>query len=376
MTSSYLSGIFGASPVRPLQTHMEKVIDCVTELNPFIEAVLSGNAEERDRLQALIVERENEADALKKELRMHLPKSLFMPVDRRDVLEVLAFQDRVAGGARSVAGLIVGRQLNIPDPLKEPYRELVSHCIDACHTAYSAIRELDELLETGFGPNEVEVVSQILQRAGLLDLAALAKATGLVPVPVSNTHRGHGWHGNLVLVREGAVRRLRQIALPGLEPRGALVADLDLAMGPVRVVAAHLGLLRHSRLLQVEMLLAHAGDGADRPVVLMGDMNEWRRQGRSALSRFAPGFGPIGRGVPSFPSYFPVLALDRVLVQPEKLVERIEAHDTPLSRLASDHLPVKALIRLDGSLPARPVHPEAPVRRRLLSRLLEERPAP
>jgi endonuclease/exonuclease/phosphatase family metal-dependent hydrolase len=213
-------------------------------------------------------------------------------------------------------------------------------------------------------------------RAGLLDLTALAKATGLVPVPVSNTHRGHGWHGNLVLVREGAVRRLRQIALPGLEPRGALVADLDLAMGPVRVVAAHLGLLRHSRLLQVEMLLAHAGDGADRPVVLMGDMNEWRRQGRSALSRFAPGFGPIGRGVPSFPSYFPVLALDRVLVQPEKLVERIEAHDTPLSRLASDHLPVKALIRLDGSLPARPVHPETPVRRRLLSRLLEERPAP
>ena len=151
-----------------------------------------------------------------------------------------------------------------------------------------------------------------------------------------------------MLVREGAVRRLRQIALPGLEPRGALVGDLDLAMGPVRVVAAHLGLLRHSRLLQVETLLAHAGDDADRPVVLMGDMNEWRRQRRSALSRFAPGFGPIGRGVPSFPSYFPVLALDRVLAQPQELVERIEAHDTPLARLASDHLPVKALIRLDG----------------------------
>jgi predicted phosphate transport protein (TIGR00153 family) len=148
---------------------MEKVIDCVTELNPFIEAVLNGNAEERDRLQALIVERENEADALKKELRMHLPKSLFMPVDRRDVLEVLAFQDRVAGGARSVAGLIVGRQLNIPDPLKEPYRQLVSHCIDACNTAYSAIRELDELLETGFGPNEVEVVSQILQELDVIE---------------------------------------------------------------------------------------------------------------------------------------------------------------------------------------------------------------
>ena len=196
-------------------------------------------------------------------------------------------------------------------------------------------------------------------------------------MPVSNTHRGHGWHGNLVLVREGAVRRLRQIALPGLEPRGALVADLDLAMGPVRVVAAHLGLLRHSRLLQVEMLLAHVGDGADRPVVLMGDMNEWRRQGRSALEPVRAGVRADRAGRAELSVVFPVLALDRVLVQPEKLVERIEAHDTPLSRLASDHLPVKALIRLDGSLPARPIHHEAPVRRRrLLSRLLEERPAP
>ena len=80
-----------------------------------------------------------------------------------------------------------------------------------------------------------------------------------------------------MLVREGAVQGLHQIALPGLEPRGALVVDIDLAAGPVRVVAAHLGLFRHSRLLQVEALLAHAGETTGRPVVLMGDLNEWRR---------------------------------------------------------------------------------------------------
>ena len=163
-----------------------------------------------------------------------------------------------------------------------------------------------------------------------------------------------------------------QINLPGLEPRGALVADLDLAVGPVRVVAAHLGLLRHSRLMQVEALLAHAGDDTDRPVVFMGDMNEWRRERRSALMRFPPGFGPIS-GVPSFPAYFPVLALDRVLAQPGELVERVDAHDTPLARLASDHLPVKAVIRLDGTVPDRrgppraagaaPAHPVAAPRR-------------
>ena len=180
-------------------------------------------------------------------------------------------------------------------------------------------------------------------------------------MPVSNDHRGHGWHGNLVLVREGTVRRLRQINLPGLEPRGALVADLDLAVGPVRVVAAHLGLLRHSRLLQVEALLAHAGDDTDRPVVFMGDINEWRRERRSALMRFAPGFGPIGRRA----------ELSRLLPGPgarpragaagASSSSGSTAHDTPLARLASDHLPVKAVIRLDGTVRADAVvRPELP----------------
>ena len=90
----------------------------------------------------------------------------------------------------------------------------------------------------------------------------------------------------------------------------------------------------------------------DRPVVMMGDLNEWRRQRRSALKRFAPGFGPLGHGVPSFPSYFPVLALDRVMAQPHEHRREIAAHDTPLARLASDHLPVRAVIRLDGAAAA------------------------
>lgn len=193
-------------------------------------------------------------------------------------------------------------------------------------------------------------------RAGLLDLAAIERDAGLVPVRVENGHSGHGWHGNLVLVREGIVRGHRLIRLPGLEPRGAVVVDLDLAMGGVRVVAAHLGLLRASRLLQVATLLEQASESTDRPVVLMGDLNEWRLRRRSALRGFTKGFGPLGLGVPSFPAFFPVLALDRVLTRPHGLIEAIAAHETPLSRLASDHLPVRATIRLDrppAAVPAR-----------------------
>ena len=163
MNPSYLSGIFGASPVRPLQKHMEKVIDCVTEFPPFVQATLAGDHDEQDRRHLMIVEREHEADVLKKDLRMHLPKSLFMPVDRRDVLEVLVYQDRVAGGVRSASGLIIGRRMSFPDSMHSSYLNLVNRCVDACHAAYSAIRELDELIETGFGPNEVELVNSKLQ---------------------------------------------------------------------------------------------------------------------------------------------------------------------------------------------------------------------
>jgi endonuclease/exonuclease/phosphatase family metal-dependent hydrolase len=98
-------------------------------------------------------------------------------------------------------------------------------------------------------------------------------------------------------------------------------------------------------------------------VVLMGDFNEWRRQRRSALKPFGAGFGPLGRGVPSFPSYFPVLALDRIMARPQGILGKVEAHDSPLARLASDHLPVKARIRLadmaaDEAAPRRAVRAE------------------
>lgn len=187
-------------------------------------------------------------------------------------------------------------------------------------------------------------------RAGLLDLDALERETGLAAVPVANPHGGHGWRGNLLLVRAGQVLSRGQITLPGQEPRGALVVDLALPAGEVRVVATHLGLLRNARRSQVRVLLAAAGaDRPERPVVLMGDLNEWRHGRRSALHGLSPAFGPVGSGVPSFPARRPLLALDRILVRPQQLLSRIEAHATPLARVASDHLPVKARIRLSVS---------------------------
>ena len=79
----------------------------------------------------------------------------------------------------------------------------------------------------------------------------------------------------------------------------------------------------------------------------MGDLNEWRHGRRSALHGFSPSFGPLTLGAPSFPAYFPVLALDRIIARPGRILGPVEAHDTPLARKASDHLPIKARVRLD-----------------------------
>lgn len=184
------------------------------------------------------------------------------------------------------------------------------------------------------------------ERESLLDLDRLAHECHLVPVPVSGPDGQHGWHGNLILFREGTVTSARQLALPGVEPRGAVVIDLTLAAGPLRIIAAHLGLLRNSRAKQIGTLLSVAEAHDGRPTLLMGDLNEWRIGRRSALSGLAPDFGPLHATLPSFPSRFPLLALDRVLGKPHDLICGVELHDTPLARVASDHLPIKASIRL------------------------------
>lgn len=185
-------------------------------------------------------------------------------------------------------------------------------------------------------------------RAGLLDLHALERETGLVPVQLGGRSKSHGWHGNVVLFRKGKVEAARQLVLPGAEPRGAVIVDLDLEAGPMRLIAAHFGLLKHSRKLQAGTLLSAAELHSDKPTVLVGDLNEWRLGKNSSLRGLTPAFGPAHALVPSFPSRFPVLALDRVMVRPPSLLADIEAHDTELARVASDHLPIKAIIRLNS----------------------------
>lgn len=182
-------------------------------------------------------------------------------------------------------------------------------------------------------------------RAGLLDLDHLHDLTGMRPLSTGLVGPSHGWHGNLILCRQAEVTDHRRLSLPGLEPRGALITDLHLDHGPLRVVAAHLGLVRASRRAQARAILDALERLSPLPTLLMGDLNEWRDGPGSPLHDLARHF-TLPAPVPSFPARRPLLPLDRMMATSEGRITDLSIHDTPLARRASDHLPLTARLHL------------------------------
>ena len=161
-TNPFVS-LFGRSPIGPMQQHIAKAHECAANLVPFFEAVMTQNWAEVARVQQEMVRLEKEADKLKKSVRLNLPKSLFLPVPRSDLLELLSVQDKVANKAKDIAGLMLGREMAIPAQLQPLIRSFVQRTVDASAQALRAMNELDELLETGFGGREAKLVETLVE---------------------------------------------------------------------------------------------------------------------------------------------------------------------------------------------------------------------
>lgn len=157
------ANIFGSSPVVPLEKHVNIAYKAVRALGGFFEAVIEDNWETAKESREEINRFEHEADDLKKEIRLHLPKSLFMPVPREDLLELLLVQDRMANRAKDVSGIVLGRKLQIPPQIADEFLEFVQRNIDAAKQARKSVRELDELFTSGFRGAEVSLVESLLE---------------------------------------------------------------------------------------------------------------------------------------------------------------------------------------------------------------------
>lgn len=154
--------MFGPSPIKPIEQHMYKVYQCAKQLLFFIEAVLAHDWCQAEKIQAQIASLEKEADIIKRDLRLHLPTGLFLPVARTDVLELLSVQDRIANKAQDISGLMMSRRMHIPEAIIPLFTPFLVCSLDAAKQACKAINELDQLLESGFRGSEVKIVEEMI----------------------------------------------------------------------------------------------------------------------------------------------------------------------------------------------------------------------
>ena len=168
-TTNPIASLLGRSPFKPMQAHMRIVSECIAHVPALFEALIAGDQAEVVKVKELIFAKEQEADDLENELRARLPKSLFMPVDRRDLLDLLDMQDYMADTAQDIAGLMIERDMTVPEGMAEPLRDLVQRCVDVCNIATKAVEEMDELIEAGFSGREAASVLDMVDQLSAME---------------------------------------------------------------------------------------------------------------------------------------------------------------------------------------------------------------
>ena len=169
VTPNPFSAMFGRSPFQPLLAHIVKSHECAELLLPFFEATLDGDWEEAARLREDVTRLEHDADVLKTELRLNLPSTMFLPVSRTDLLDLISVQDKIANKVRDITGIMLGRKMCVPDALADTMRLYMRTSVACVAQARQALEELKELLESGFGRNVSDVMQNMIRELHTLE---------------------------------------------------------------------------------------------------------------------------------------------------------------------------------------------------------------
>ncbi len=220
MAGNPFSKLFGQSPIRPIQEHIELAHQCAEQLTPFIDAALASDWGKAETIYQTISEIENNADEAKTHLRANLPNSLMMPVDRSDLLVMVTQQDEIANCTKDIAGIMLGRQMHIPSEIADQMRTFVGLAIETSAQAVKAVNEMDELLELGFKGRVLNVVEDLVKELNRLEhendelqievRAALFKIeSDLPPVNVIFLYKVIEWVGALADAAQSAGGKLQ-----------------------------------------------------------------------------------------------------------------------------------------------------------------------
>jgi predicted phosphate transport protein (TIGR00153 family) len=156
--------LFGHSPIKPLQNHMHTVLQCVELLVPFFQAVIKEDWEAVEASYNSIAAFEGEADNQKQDIRLHLPKSLFMPINRSDLIQLLSKQDKICNTAKDIAGIMLGRKQVVPKKIATDMTAYVKSAVAVAVEAKVVIDELDELIGSGFGGREIDRINRCITK--------------------------------------------------------------------------------------------------------------------------------------------------------------------------------------------------------------------
>lgn len=164
--------LFGKSPFKPLQEHVEKVKECLEQIQPLFDSLYKKDFKEVKAISKKIMKLEHQADKIKDKIRDNLPKNLFLAVDRRDLLNLLSAQDSVCDTVEDLAVVLNLREMTVPTKLKPLLDNLIKKVIHVGHLSASVILELNNLLEASFGGPEAERVAKMIGKVSTMEWEA------------------------------------------------------------------------------------------------------------------------------------------------------------------------------------------------------------
>ncbi len=160
--ASPLGKLFGKSPIMPIQQHMQLAQESVQLLCELLAASADQDWPRVAEIETLIDSTALEARKMRREIRQQLPRGLLLAMPRPDLLELLDIQERIADRVREVARPVALRGMTFPAAMQSILDRLCSLLAATAGEALGAIRELDELIEQGFGKNEHRMMDKML----------------------------------------------------------------------------------------------------------------------------------------------------------------------------------------------------------------------
>ena len=219
-TSTKFSKLFGKSPFKPMKKHMSIARDCAILMPDAMTAFFNHDNDALKDIKHDIFKMEGDADKILEELQSRLPKSMFLPVDRRDLLDVLEMQESIADRTQDIIGLMLDLPMDVPEELHKPIMRLVNRVTDAVNGGYDIIKTFDDLVETGFKGPHVEKVQNLIHEVVSIETEAdtigidithtlFTHAKDMDPVSIVFLHRLIGWVDDLADYAEKLAIRAR-----------------------------------------------------------------------------------------------------------------------------------------------------------------------